>query len=1085
MAHSSNTISAYSWLLSGETIQAAYDSIDLSLGNTLREGKPDSFVNGMMPYNPSSATMGPGPSMSDSLSYFNFTHSAKKTKSQSANGPLASLLTAAGNTFQGRNSQEHPYELPQYYNQHNTHHGHLRSLTHPHQDQISKHSTTSPAQSSRFSQGQLPSKRYRVVITNFRVCSLQYISDGHSMIQLQVAIGAIATITLQEHHKIDITVNFDSPQYTILQLPHGKSVISEVLSNLSHLVYYTETRLRFPYKMGLSMIDEESNSNEKTKKDYHASLWTGEEIFALSDKTHNNKMTEDRSGSKAEDHHLQRILGWTDAYNIFDEYKRLKFDESLWSVANLNEDFELSPTYPERFIMPNSFLDTPIAAHSQQSSAFNMAQLSNSSACIKQLAAYRASKRFPLVCWKTPEAGLVLMRSSQPMVGFRGTRGAEDELYIRTVLNTAANESRRSNHTPKIAPKLCIIDARAYTSAVANVYKGGGRENPDHYPNAKIFFMSLGNIHDIAKSHKALLKAVSTQSESSNWFTLVESTGWLTHVTDILRAASGREGVVGRMLEEDCSVLVHCTDGWDRTSQLVSLAQIILDPYYRTIQGLRVLIEKEWLSCGHPFQARTDASSNQKKTNLTMDDEPLDYRRSSTAIIHSSPNGARESISVTRKLDAKTIPPFSYHVEPESLFSNRATTTHENHSAYAPSSSPPSQQSKNVPVQTIPSSPSPVFLLFLTCLHHIVQQHPRQFEYNDYLLVVLARAAAGSSPFGDFLYNNECERAQDRMRQRTPSIWKWIQENQGWFKNRNYVPEPKHRSKTKAGNPWREQVLQVQTGGRFISIWSEYYFNSTPELFPDPRTVLSSALFHFRDRDQALLMSLRRQVGLFTDPWHSSQFDLEQLQKMTYPGLHPSSETLYDHQASNDEDSKVTDLKTIPPALAQLSGQDMHLYYLLVQHLRERRKRQVKQAFLRWRSWTARRLVNRPAREAGWVVDGISAASSQDGSAPDHDDSDDGNAMPKLKVTARKGIESAMVRVLEDETFFGKEITAFESESEEEDENEGEMIGGEADGQMGESQDSLIDMEALDDCLEEAFDDFGFPVSTGDKIKIK
>ncbi|KAF8982117.1 Myotubularin- protein 3 [Entomortierella lignicola] len=672
--------------------------------------------------------------------------------------------------------------------------------------------------------------------------------------------------------------------------------------------------------MGLSMIDEESNSNVETKKDYRASLWTGEGIFALSDKTHSNKMTEDRSGSKAEDHRLQRILGWTDAYNIFDEYKRLKFDESLWSVANLNEDFELSPTYPERFIMPNSFLDTPIAAHSQQSSAFNMAQLSNSSACIKQLAAYRASKRFPLVCWKTPEAGLVLMRSSQPMVGFRGTRGAEDELYIRTVLNTAANESRRSNHTPKIAPKLCIIDARAYTSAVANVYKGGGRENPDHYPNAKIFFMSLGNIHDIAKSHKALLKAVSTQSESSNWFTLVESTGWLTHVTDILRAASGREGVVGRMLEEDCSVLV---------------------------------------------------------------------------------------------------------------------------------------------------------------------QHPRQFEYNDYLLVVLARAAAGSSPFGDFLYNNECERAQDRMRQRTPSIWKWIQENQGWFKNRNYVPEPKHRSKTKAGNSWREQVLQVQTGGRFISIWSEYYFNSTPELFPDPRTVLSSALFHFRDRNQALLMSLRRQVGLFTDPWHSSQFDLEQLQKMTYPGLHPSSETLYDHQSSNDEDSKVTDLKTIPPALAQLSGQDMHLYYLLVQHLRERRKRQVKQAFLRWRSWTARRLVNRPAREAGWVVDGISAASSQDGSAPDHDDSDDGNAMPKLKVTARKGIESAMVRVLEDETFFGKEITVFESESEEEDENEGEMIGGEADGQMGESQDSLIDMEALDDCLEEAFDDFGFPVSTGDKIKIK
>ena len=32
------------------------------------------------------------------------------------------------------------------------------------------------------------------------------------------------------------------------------------------------------------------------------------------------------------------------------------------------------------------------------------------------------------------------------------------------------------------------------------------------------------------------------------------------------------------------SVLVHCTDGWDRTPQITSLAQILLDPYYRTIE---------------------------------------------------------------------------------------------------------------------------------------------------------------------------------------------------------------------------------------------------------------------------------------------------------------------------------------------------------------------------------------------------------------------------------------------------------------------------------------------------------------------
>jgi hypothetical protein len=59
------------------------------------------------------------------------------------------------------------------------------------------------------------------------------------------------------------------------------------------------------------------------------------------------------------------------------------------------------------------------------------------------------------------------------------------------------------------------------------------------------------------------------------------------------------------ILDVDASpVLSHCSDGWDRTSQTVALAEILLDPHYRTIKGFAILIEKEFLSFGHKIAER-------------------------------------------------------------------------------------------------------------------------------------------------------------------------------------------------------------------------------------------------------------------------------------------------------------------------------------------------------------------------------------------------------------------------------------------------------------------------------------------------
>lgn len=51
--------------------------------------------------------------------------------------------------------------------------------------------------------------------------------------------------------------------------------------------------------------------------------------------------------------------------------------------------------------------------------------------------------------------------------------------------------------------------------------------------------------------------------------------------------------------------------GWDRTSQLAALGQLLLDPFYRTFKGFATLVEKEFCSFGHMFAKRSDYKSHE------------------------------------------------------------------------------------------------------------------------------------------------------------------------------------------------------------------------------------------------------------------------------------------------------------------------------------------------------------------------------------------------------------------------------------------------------------------------------------------
>ncbi|XP_053697624.1 myotubularin-related protein 3 isoform X2 [Sabethes cyaneus] len=311
---------------------------------------------------------------------------------------------------------------------------------------------------------------------------------------------------------------------------------------------------------------------------------------------------------------LQRVGNYDDDFRK--EVERLQFDlRGAWRISHVNAEFKLCPSYPRMLLVPACISDDTL----------------------QNVASFRSSRRIPAVVWRHERTGAVIARCSQPEVGWLGWRNSKDEQLLKALSDACAfdrgtenasrtrHNSTASNESSPPSPegsheevemdepkKILIVDARSYASAVTNRARGGGCECAEYYPSAEIQFMNLGNIHVIRKSFHALRQLCSTQSDIPNWLSLLERTMWLQHVAGLLTASM----TVCRAIEaKGRPVLVHCSDGWDRTPQIVATAQLCLDPYYRTIEGFRVLVEREWLSFGHKFADRCGHGPGSDETN--------------------------------------------------------------------------------------------------------------------------------------------------------------------------------------------------------------------------------------------------------------------------------------------------------------------------------------------------------------------------------------------------------------------------------------------------------------------------------------
>ncbi|VDK64215.1 unnamed protein product [Onchocerca ochengi] len=261
--------------------------------------------------------------------------------------------------------------------------------------------------------------------------------------------------------------------------------------------------------------------------------------------------------------------GWT-AFDAEQEYAKLKIRcKDGWRISAVNKGFRVCNTYPEMVIVPKGIGDD----------------------YLRISATFRDGGRFPILSFYHEETKSCLIRCGQPLVGPTNRRCKEDETILNSLLSSTS--------------KGVIVDTRTKTLAQSAKNKGGGCESQMFYSQWKYIYGGTPRIKEV---HDALAKLVELCTETTisvdRWISRLGSCGWLQFISDMLTCAATVAQCVHCEGSAEVPVVVHGAEGTDSTLLVTSLAQLLLDSDSRTIRGFESLIEREWISAGHPFSYR-------------------------------------------------------------------------------------------------------------------------------------------------------------------------------------------------------------------------------------------------------------------------------------------------------------------------------------------------------------------------------------------------------------------------------------------------------------------------------------------------
>ena len=359
-----------------------------------------------------------------------------------------------------------------------------------------------------------------------------------------------------------------------------------------------------------------------------------------------------------------------------------------------------------------------------------------------------------------------------------------------------------------------IVDARPTVNAFAMQAVGLGSENMDNYRFATKIYLGIDNIHVMRDSLNKVIDALKESDLTPlppNREALARS-NWLKHIGGVLDGA----GIIARQVGlQHSHVLIHCSDGWDRTSQLSALAQLCLDPYYRTLEGFIVLVEKDWLSFGHQFRVRSGFLSSEKWFNI--ENERVGGEYDGKPSLPGQGSGAGQALE-NALLSAKGF----FNKDKNRDSAGESDGELQPYEASSPRRSAASPKTNaNEKNTTKVKETAPIFHQFLDATFQLLQQHPTRFEFSERFLRRLLYHLY-SCQYGTFLYNSERERKEAHVDERTRSVWDYFLSRKEQFLNDRYEPT--------VDDNIRGQERLVLPISRPLKWWSELFGRTDEEM---------------------------------------------------------------------------------------------------------------------------------------------------------------------------------------------------------------------------------------------------------------